>query len=64
MIEIVYTFRESLGLGLFSQKPTASHFLSIPMPSENEANAECRKLVAKWMGLPEPAGSPVSENEQ
>lgn len=52
---VVYTFRESFGLDIFARsKPSASHFLSIPMPSESDANMECRKLVARWMGLPEP----------
>lgn len=55
---VVHTFRDGLGLGLFGSKPTAAHFMSIPMPSENEANNECRRLVAKWMGLPEPAPIP------
>lgn len=52
---VVYTFRQDLSFNLFGrEKPAASHFLSVPMPSENEANDECRRLVARWMGLPEP----------
>src|ERR1700677_1447147 len=56
----VYTFREGLGLGSMfgSSKPTASHFMSIQMPSDLHAENECRRLVAKWMGLPEPTPIP------
>lgn len=54
-IIVVYTFREEFGLNMFGRsKPTASHFLSIPMPSDLDAENECRNLVAKWMGLPDP----------
>lgn len=30
-----------------------SHFMSVEMPSDEAAVAECKKLVAKWAGLPE-----------
>jgi hypothetical protein len=56
---IVYTFKEGFGglLSLYGNKPSAAHFMSIPMPTENEAREECRRLVAKWMGLPEPTAT-------
>jgi hypothetical protein len=57
---VVYTFRgEGMGLSLFGrERPTAAHFLSIPMPDDLTAENECRKLVAKWAGLPEPKDFP------
>lgn len=53
----VYTMRG--GDDLFNMfeprnKPTSSHFMSIPMPDDLTAENECRRLVAKWAGLPEP----------
>jgi hypothetical protein len=57
---VVYTFRgEGLGLSLFgNQRPTAQHFLNIQMPDDLTAENECRRLVAKWAGLPEPTPMP------
>lgn len=52
---VVYTFREGWGDFLSRNKPTASHFMNIQMPDDLTAENECRRLVAKWAGLPEPA---------
>jgi hypothetical protein len=46
----VYTMRG--GDDLFNM--FGSHFMSIPMPDDLTAENECRRLVAKWAGLPEP----------
>lgn len=43
----VYVFRENLMM-FGSGKPTASHFMSIPMKTDEEAEAECRRLVDVW----------------
>jgi hypothetical protein len=52
----VYTFqcRDSL-LSFGASRPTAEHFATINVGTNEEARAALKRLTAKWMGLPEPA---------
>ena len=49
----VYTMRGGeLSLFGHASRPAAAHFMTIPMPSDAEAEAECRRLVQEWAGMP------------
>ena len=51
----VYTFQNRDGLLSFgTSRPTAEHFATINVGTNEEARAALKRLTAQWMGLPIP----------